>query len=307
VQDINRLGGLVKRVPWTAASFLVGAMAVSALPPLNGFVSEWLLFQSFLPGVASSRPSIAVLLTLGVGALALTGGLAAATFVKAFGVSFLALPRSAEAEQAHEGGWSMRLGMLMLAVACPMLAIFTVPILGTIAAALAGLGGMPATSTTFHLGVTLETPGAMARISPVTIMAVLLAAAAAAWIVVRLVTRGRRRVSETWGCGRIGQTSRMEYTSTAFAEPLRRIFGELYRPTDDLTVTVQPGTQYHIQAISFRTQVHPWFQRVLYGPLLHATLTLAGCVRGIQSGSINVYLAYIGLVLVVLLGMVIGF
>ena len=99
----------------------------------------------------------------------------------------------------------------------------------------------------------------------------------------------------------------MEYTSTAFAEPLRRIFGELYRPTDDLTVTVQPGTQYHIQAISFRTQVHPWFQRVLYGPIVHATLVVAGCVRGIQSGSINAYLAYIGLVLIVLLGMAIGF
>ena len=89
--------------PWTAATFLVGAMAIAALPPFNGFVSEWLLFQSFLPGVASSRASIAVLLTLGVGALALTGGLAAATFVKAFGISFLAIPRSPEAGTRPRG------------------------------------------------------------------------------------------------------------------------------------------------------------------------------------------------------------
>jgi hypothetical protein len=147
----------------------------------------------------------------------------------------------------------------------------------------------------------------MARISPVAIMGVLFAAAAATWAAVRLTARGTRRVSDTWGCGRIGQTARMEYTSTAFAEPLRRIFGELYRPTDDLTVTVQPGSPYHIRAISFRTELHPWFQRALYGPIVDATLTVAGWVRSLQSGSVNAYLAYIVLVLVVLLGMVIGF
>jgi len=217
------------------------------------------------------------------------------------------MPRSSEAERAHETGWPMRVGMVMLAGACPALAVLTIPVLSTISGVLAGLGGMPAASATFHLGVTLETPHGMARISPVAIMAVLLAVSVAAWAAVWLTARGTRRVSDTWGCGRIGQTARMEYTSTAFAEPLRRIFGELYRPTDDLTVTVQPGSPYHIQSISFRTQLHPWFQRGLYGPAVRATLVVAGWVRLLQSGSINAYLAYIVLVLVVLLGMVIGF
>ena len=176
-RDINRLGGLVKRMPWTAATFLVGALSIAALPPFNGFVSEWLLFQSFLPGVASSRASVAVLLTLGVGALALTGGLAAATFVKAFGISFLAMPRSPEAARAHEAGWAMRTGMVLLALACPVLAVLTVPVLSAIGGALAGVGGLPAASTTFSLGVILETPQALARMSPVAIMAVLAAAA----------------------------------------------------------------------------------------------------------------------------------
>jgi len=307
VRDINRLGGLVKRTPWTAAAFLVGSLSIAALPPFNGFASEWLLFQSFLPGVASSRASVAVLLTLGVGALALTGGLAAATFVKAFGISFLAMPRSAEAGSAHEAGWAMRTGMITLAAACPVLAILTVPVLSAIGGALAGVGGLPAAGTTFSLGIILETPHALARISPVAIMAVLAAVMAGVWLGVRLVSRGRRRVDDTWGCGRIGQTSRMEYTSTAFAEPLRRIFGELYRPTDDLTVTVQPGSPYHIRAITFRTQLHPWFERGVYDPLVRATQAAAARVRSLQSGSINAYLAYIVLVLVVLLGMVIGF
>jgi hydrogenase-4 component B len=307
VRDINRLGGMVKRTPWTAATFLVGSLSIAALPPFNGFASEWLLFQSFLPGVASSRASVAVLLTLGVGALALTGGLAAATFVKAFGISFLAMPRSPEAGHAHEAGWAMRTGMAVLAVACPLLAIFTVPVLSAIGGALAGVGGLPAASTTFSLGVILETPQALARISPVAIMAVLVATSAGVWLAAGLLSRGRRRVDDTWGCGRIGQTPRMEYTSTAFAEPLRRIFGELYRPTDDLTVTVQPGSPYHIRAITYRTHLHPWFERGVYDPLVRATHAAASRVRSLQSGSINAYLAYIVLVLVVLLGMVIGF
>lgn len=306
-RDINRLGGLVKAMPWTAAAFLVGSLSISALPPFNGFVSEWLLFQSFLPGVASSRASIAVLLTLGVGALALTGGLAAATFVKAFGISFLAMPRSSEAGDAREAGRPMRAGMAVLALACPALALLSTPLLSLISGALSGLGGLPATAATFHLGVTLETPHAMARMSPVAVMAVLVGAGAGVWLAMRLAPRGRRRIDDTWGCGRIGQTSRMEYTSTAFAEPLRRIFGELYRPTDDLTVTVQPGSPYHIRAITFRTQLHPWFERGVYDPIVRATTTLSAAVRSLQSGSINAYLAYIVLVLVVLLGMVIGF
>ncbi len=306
-RDINRLGGLVKRTPWTAATFLVGALSIAALPPFNGFVSEWLLFQSFLPGVASSRASVAVLLTLGVGALALTGGLAAATFVKAFGISFLAMPRSPEAANAHEAGWAMRTGMILLALACPVLAVLTVPVLAAIGGALGGIGGLPAASTTFSLGVILETPQALARMSPVAIMAVLAAAAIGVWLATGLVSRGSRRIDDTWGCGRIGQTSRMEYTSTAFAEPLRRIFGELYRPTDDLTVTEQPGSPYHIRRITYRTQLHPWFERGVYDPLVRATQAAASRVRALQSGSINAYLAYIVLVLVVLLGMVIGF
>ena len=148
---------------------------------------------------------------------------------------------------------------------------------------------------------------ALARISPVALLAVLAAVMGGVWLGVRLMSRGTRRVDDTWGCGRIAQTSRMEYTSTAFAEPLRRIFGELYRPTDDLTVTVQPDSPYHIRGISFRTQLHPWFERGLYDPLIRAATGAAAGVRALQSGSINAYLAYIVLVLVVLLGMVIGF
>jgi hypothetical protein len=280
---------------------------LAALPPFNGFVSEWLLFQSFLPGVASSRASIAIVLTLGVGALALTAGLAAATFVKAFGIPFLGIPRSAEAGHAHEAGWPMRLGLLTLALACPVLALLSVPLLSTVSGVLAGVAGMPPAGLKFPLGLTVQTPHALARISPAAIMAMLALVLAAVWVGTRLVSRRAVRVSDTWGCGRVRQSPRMEYTSTAFAEPLRRIFAELYRPTDDVSVVVHPEAPYHIRRMTFRTELHPWFHRMLYEPVVRATHVVAGAVRALQTGSINAYLAYIVAMLVALLGLVIGF
>src|SRR5713101_9310579 len=140
-RNMNRLGGLIRGMPWTAALFLVGSAAISGLPPLNGFVSEWLLFQSLLPGIGAPSPLVAVLMVLSLGMLALTAGLCAACFVKAFGITFLAIPRSPEAERAHEAAWSMRAGMVVLAVAClalsigafeivPRLSSFVAPLVG---------------------------------------------------------------------------------------------------------------------------------------------------------------------------------
>lgn len=310
-RDMNLLGGLVTRAPWTVATFLVGAMSIAALPPLNGFVSEWLLFQSFLPGVASSQASIAGLLTLGVGALALTGGLAAATFVKAFGISCLAIPRSDAAARAHESPRSMIAGMMLMAVACPLLALATVPTLTTITGALAPLavfGGLSSKAPAFHAGVTLQTPNGMATMSPVMIAAALVAALVGTWVVVRLVATRTVRIGDTWGCGRIGQTPRMEYTSTAFAEPLRRVFDQLYRPNEDLAVSiVRPESPYYIRSVTYKTTIHPWFQRTLYDPLIAGIERAATWTRRLQSGSVNAYLGYIVFVLVVLLAWVIGF
>jgi hydrogenase-4 component B len=112
-RNIEEMGGLIKRMPVTAFAFLIGSAAISALPPLNGFASEWLLFQSLLGGIHIPVAAVAILMPVAVGLLALTGGLAAACFVKAFGITFLAIPRSKEAEQAREAPPSMLAAMLM--------------------------------------------------------------------------------------------------------------------------------------------------------------------------------------------------
>jgi len=136
-RNMEAMGGLVKRMPWTAACFLVGSAAIAALPPLNGFVSEWLTFLALFQNTRLDAVGQNLAFTLGIASLALTGGLAMACFVKAFGITFLALPRSDAAAGAQEASRPMRLGMLALAAACVALGLgptFVVPALGAVAA-----------------------------------------------------------------------------------------------------------------------------------------------------------------------------
>jgi Formate hydrogenlyase subunit 3/Multisubunit Na+/H+ antiporter, MnhD subunit len=163
---MNRLGGLIRGMPVDGALFLLASVAIAGLPPLNGFVSEWLLFQALLPGIGASSPLVAVLMVLALGMLALTAGLAAACFVKAFGITFLAIPRSPEAAAAHETAWSMRTGMIMLAAACLLLSAGSFAVLPRLSAVAAPLVGLPAPGPVLRAGLTLQTPDGLAQMSP---------------------------------------------------------------------------------------------------------------------------------------------
>lgn len=301
-RNMEKMGGLVKRMPWTSLFFLIGAVAISGLPPLNGFASEWLVFQSLLGGSNIPTPEVALVMPIAVGMLALTSGLAAACFVKAFGITFLAIPRSHEAEQAHESPRSMLAGMALLALACVALGLapfFVVPTLGRV---LAGVGGLPDTHAAFTLNLSLVTPNNFASMSPTLValgLLVLLGLVPVVMLVLRL--NRRLRVSDSWGCGRVGQTPRMEYTATAFAEPLRRVFAEIYRPTKELTIDFHQDSKYFVQSIEYRSEVTPWFEKALYGPLLWFVRFLASLTRRLQSGSVHIYLFYVSVALLVLL------
>jgi len=302
-RNMNRHGGLIHRMPWTGPCFLLGAVAIAGLPPLNGFFSEWLLFQALLPGMGVASPLVAVLMVLALGMLALTAGLAAAAFVKCFGITFLAIPRSDAAAAAHESPVSMRAGMVALAAACAGLAAGALPVLATTGAVAAGLFGLATEPPAFRLWLTFETPAGLARMSPPAIVAGLLGGLAVVWLVVRvLASRRPLRYAPTWGCGRVGQTPRMEYTATAFAEPLRRIFSAIYRPSEDVTMDHHPESRYFVQAIAYRASIVPWFERYLYEPGLAWVRRWGWRARSVQSGSVHAYLAYVVGALVLLLG-----
>jgi hydrogenase-4 component B len=301
-RNMEQMGGLVKGMPQTAALFLVGSAAAAALPPLNGFASEWMVFQSLLAGARIPPPAAAIGTPLAVGVLALTSGLAAACFVKAFGISFLAMPRSDAAARAHEPHWSARAVMAALALACLLLGVGAPQVVrgmydvidSVVSPATVASGQPPAAS------VWLVAPGGIAQVSPLLIAFLLLSIVVIAAAAIR--ARGLEvRYADTWGCGRIRQSPRMEYTSSAFAEPLRRIFSELYRPAADLSISAHPESRYFVRAITYTSQVVPWFETALYDPITRGVRVVATQVRRLQAGSIHLYLLYLVTALLVAL------
>jgi hydrogenase-4 component B len=301
-RNMEEMGGLIRGMPRTALCFLLGACAISALPPLNGFASEWLVFQALLGGSAIPQPEIAVIMPIAVAMLALTSGLAAACFVKAFGITFLAIPRSREAAEAHEAPPSMQAGMAALALACVALGLLPFLAVPALAGALAGMRGLEPALASFTLGLPLRVPGTFGEMSPSLLALGLVVLLALVPVALRVLGADRRlRVADTWGCGRIGQTPRQEYTATAFAEPLRRVFAELYRPSQDLSIDFHPASKYFVQSIEYRSEIHPWFERALYDPLVSAFRAAAVRVRRVQAGSVHLYLVYMAAALLVLL------
>lgn len=295
-RDLDRLGGLMTRMPWTGAAFFVGALAIAGLPPLNGFVGEWLLVQSFLGGAGTNDALLTIAMPVAVAALALTAGLAAATFVKALGIGFLALPRSEAGAHAEEVPRGMRLATGVLALACVGLGAVPVVALEPFerAAAAAGVGGAAVSAR----GVSLDAFGT-STISPLLVAGWLVVGIVVVTVVLRAL--GDRRRAETWGCGRVGQTARMEYTATSFAEPLQRVFDDVLRPDLDLDVSHRAESRYYVEAIAVRTGIRDGFERVVYQPVVRAAARWGRAARRIQNGSVHRYLAYGFAVLVVCL------
>jgi hydrogenase-4 component B len=298
-RNMEALGGLVKRMPWTAACFLAGAAAIAALPPLNGFASEWLTFQALLQNLALAHAGLNLAFAVAIAALALTGGLAVAAFVKAFGITFLALPRSGAADEAHEAGLAMRAGMLLLVVACALLGLgvtAVVPVLGAVAHSLTGGAAPVAVAGWF----TLRVSGTFASLSVPVVAAAL--GGALALVGATLALRGiPPRPYETWGCGRLVQTARMEYTATAFANPFTRVFDFFYRPVKQLEIDAHPESRLFVHRILYDNPTRSIFDDWLYRPALTALQRGAHTARLIQSGSANLYLVYVLAALLVLL------
>ncbi|HUX86759.1 MAG TPA: proton-conducting transporter membrane subunit, partial [Chloroflexota bacterium] len=261
-KDLERLGGLIRRMPQTALLFLVGAAAISALPPLNGFASEWLTFQALL-GLGTHAPGVAFALGAAIlaGLLALTGALAAACFVKAFGVAFLALPRSPEAAAAQEAPILLRLGMAPLALACVGLGLgpgYALARLTTVTTSLLG-----ATAPVAPLGA-LVVPGAT-TLMPVGALGALCFLAALPVLAWRLLGTVPRRRGPTWVCGWDLEPS-MQYGATSFAKPIRLFFRAIVRPQRvvERTYSQEP---YFVSRLSYHGSITPVFERHLYGPI----------------------------------------
>jgi formate hydrogenlyase subunit 3/multisubunit Na+/H+ antiporter MnhD subunit len=297
-RDIDRLGGLLKKMPVTGATFLVGSCAISGLPPLNGFVSELLIYLGVLTGVADhdrvAGVGWALLCVVVVGGLALIGGLAAACFTKAFGCVFLGEPRSEHAARGHEVGAAMRAAMLLLAGACFVVAltgpiwpsVYRSSIVAIAPASFQDAGQAAAEQTRFPLIIVCASSWAFLA------MVGLLA------MVRRNLLSGRRvdRVP-TWDCGYAVPTPRMQYTASSFASPLLLLFRMFLRPR----ISLHPPTDLFPKQASFESETPDVFRECLFQPAFTAIAWTASKLRWFQHGRIQLYVLYIALTILVLL------
>jgi formate hydrogenlyase subunit 3/multisubunit Na+/H+ antiporter MnhD subunit len=296
-RDLDRLGGLARVMPTTSLAFGIAALGAAALPVTSGFAAEWVLLQSLIHGDGTDDVLLAVLLPITVAVVALTAGLALLTFVKAYGIAFLARPRSDAAAHGHEAGRSMRAAMLLGTAAIVGLGLAP----GPVAAALAGAVDASGIEVVGLLGVSL--PGINALLDPValTLMAGLVLVPVGV-VHARSARRAPRRdVDLAWGCGGIRVSPRMQYTATSYAEPLVRVFDDALQPRRDVQVTHADESRYLVSRVRFRQRVTDLVSDRLYEPLVRVSLAVGEATRRIQNGNIHRYLGFSFTALIVVL------
>jgi hydrogenase-4 component B len=286
--ELDRLGGLLRRMPWTGWTFLIGCAAIAGVPPLNGFVSEWLTLQGLLHVGFSDAAGFAAAGALAAAALAATAALALYCFVKVVGLVLLGRPRSPEVAAATERPPATRSALVILAAACVLLGVLP----GLVLPTLAGLGSTGAAAPATHAGLELPGTGGLPT------LALLVALAAVVAVLLRWVAAGSRSApAPAWVCGQPVEPS-LDWTSAGFTKPLRLVLESVLRPQREIEIREERAL---VQEISYHAEVPHLFDTVLYAPPQRAALRAARAIRRLQSGSLRGYILYLlGLVLVLL-------
>ena len=296
-RSLGKLGGLIHRMPWVAWLALVGTLAIAGLPPLNGFVSEWLLLQSFLFTPELPHAFINMLVPIGAAALALTAALAAYVMVKFYGVIFLGRPREAALAQAHDCGRLERLGLLWLASGCVLLGLLPVPMLALLdrvnAQLLGAVMGGQADSWWYLAPVSAE----RATYNPAVFLLGIAVAFGLTYWGVRRLYHGRLRRADPWDCGYPLQTPRMQDTAEGFGQPIRQIFEPFFLMRRELPSPFDVAPRY-------RVDIEDKFWRWCYLPVARAVQGAARLIGLLQQGRISAYLLYSFLTLIALLVLV---
>jgi hydrogenase-4 component B len=275
-RNIEEMGGLIKTMPYTGILFLVGSVSIAALPPFNGFVSELMIFQAFLQSFVIDNPFLKVLLFTGLSLFALTSALAAACFVKAFGVIFLATSRSKTAREAREVSWLMIAGPALIAIACILLGIFSYQVFR-------------------QLGFTLPIPNLM--IIGLSLLFVLLVV----WLFIKLVANRKSRIDETWGCGIISQNSSMEYTASGFSEPILTIFRPVYRTRKTSDRTFHDNAKSIFKDGIAAIHTFKFFEERIYLPVVRVVQRISNFISNLHDVDLDTYILYSFIAIVILI------
>ncbi|MEK6929447.1 MAG: proton-conducting transporter membrane subunit, partial [Thermoproteota archaeon] len=300
-KNIEDLGGLIKKMPWTAMMFLIGSIAIIGLPPLNGFIGEWLTLQSLLAVFQIPSNILQVTLAFAILAFALTIGLAGATFVRLFGITFLSKSRSSKAINAVEVPRLMLIGKAILASSCILLGILPFIGINLIVSAF----DLPYTpSSPFEtISITNTVDGNFASLLMPGVLIVFISVLVGIFAFVRIIGGKTKTIKYgTWDCGFGNLSEKTQYTATSLAEPIRRIFGIFYKSHNDIDADFYAKENLYLKkSIHVISTTRNIFDEKLYGKVISGSLFVLDKIRKIQSGKVNAYILYIMITLIALL------
>jgi len=273
-KNIESMGGLVKTMPVTAMLFLIGAVSISALPPFNGFVSEFMIFQSFFSGNLIANHFMQILLVACVSILAITSALAATCFVKAFAIIFLGVPRTEDAKNSVEVPYPMLIGPSILAFLCIIIGLFSFQIAG-------------------FFGFSFDIPNMLyIGLFLLTVFAIL-------WLA--LYDSRKIRESATWGCGYPSSGGRTEYTASGFSQPIIHIFSPIYRPKISVEKKYLDMHKIKIAGGHVKIELLKFFEEQLYNPVLGIIDGISRFIMRFHRRDMDSYIAYVFIICLLLM------
>ncbi len=291
---LGKLGGLIHRMPWVAWLALIGTLAIAGLPPLNGFVSEWLMLQAFLFTPSLPHPYLNMLIPVAAAAIALAAALAGYVMVKFYGVVFLGQPRETSLATAHDAGIWERAGLVWLAAGCVALGVAPVAVIGIINAVTGQLLGKTLGANASGWMFLAPISPDRASYAPFLFLIVILAVWLLTWLAVRYFYHGGMRRAPPWDCGFPAQNARMQDSAEGFGQPIRQVFEPFFRMQRELPTPFDGKPRYRVTV-----EDHLWYW--LYLPIVKATNTITRVVTLLQRGRISVYLTYSFVTLLILL------
>ena len=292
-KDMDTLGGLARKMPLTAFAFLIGSLSITAIPPLNGFISEWFTYQGMIQGALSEYVSSRVVFTISIIALALTGALAIMCFVKVYSVIFGGVPRDQKIfQKAKEVPMTMVIGMFILVAGCVAFGLGANVVVENIMLVISSF------SKTYNAtnGIIVTSPiGSI--VSPVLIAAVIAVSLLLPLLIVKLskANKSKPRLTDPWACG-FKYDSRMQMTASPFTGDLRRLLNWLYKSE---TKVIDQG---YFKPVVYETHAKDVWWSYLYEPVIKLTLNTAKFVAKMQNGNVNAYSLYILLALCLFVG-----
>jgi len=298
-RNMDRLGGLIHRMAYTSFTVLVGCVAISALPPFNGFVSEWLIFQAVLQSPDLPQWALKVMVPAVGAMLALAAALAAACFVKAFGVSFLGRPRSAMAEKACEVDRFSLAAMFILAALCLLAGILPGLVIDTLSPVAVEIlaGRMPVQADEAWLSIVPIAESRSSYNGLLVMVFITTSASLAVFFIHRFASHALRR-GPAWGCGFADPTPAAQYSGGSFAQPFRRVFGTMVFHARDRVEMPSPGD---IRPARLRIELHDLIWETMYAPIAGAIGRSSERLNRLQFLTIRRYLSLVFVTLVTLL------